>query len=231
MLFRSAILAVVAKGVNALKAINARIDAPKQQSPLVEYYHHFVPLLGWVMTADGHMDRRERAKIATICNTMGISPYERDRLLRRATSPQNFDVNAQTARYLELARAIDLATPDWQLLIAAVAVAGADGVVADGEAHVIREIGAAAGIDPEDVNGLLAQATVTPAEMDREQARQLLAVDEAASPATIEAAHKSLSEGLAQGHYGHLGQRLEAFVEARREILDRARALLSPATA
>lgn len=242
---RTAIVILVGRGVNAIKQINSRImyhsavatmpppaapaPAPKpaeQANPLVAYYHHFVTLLVQVMGADGHLDRRERQKIAQICDAMSISEYERERVIQNAER-HPVAVGQQAKSYLALAEQLAVSSPKWQLMVAAVAVASADGVIAEAEEKVILEIGRALGLPSEEIWPVLAEEQVDLDKLSTDQARNLLNVKEDATADQIEQAHSTLSAELAKGDYAHLGQRLTQFLVERQKVLDRAKEVLA----
>jgi len=195
-------------------------------NPLIPYYHLFIRLLVRVMRADGLLDRRERLKIAEVCDAMQISSYERDRVILAAGLDPASDIEEQTRRYVEAAEALEIPGPRWQLVLAAIGVAGADGVIELSEQQVVLDIGAAVGIAEGEIRTILDQQVVDPDHLDAEEARRLLALPEGATPGEIEGAHESLSSSFAEGDYLHLGGRLEDFVTERQRVLDGARAVL-----
>lgn len=223
---RGAVVALVARGVSALRSINQRVASGQPTTPLTAYYHELIPLLVRVMAADGHLDRRERKKIGEICDAMRISRYEQHRLIGQASRSTTFDVRASVQRYLQLARQIKLPTPEEQLLMAAVAVAGADGVFESAEVELIKEIGAAAGMGAEDVEWRVSMAQAKLGSLDSSLAREILNVGPEANPETIETSYQTLCRELAPDAYGHLGERMSGFVRERVAVLDRAKDLL-----
>jgi tellurite resistance protein len=228
---RGAVVALVARGVSALRSINNRVAAGTPATPLTAYYHELIPIMVRVMAADGHLDRRERKKIGEVCDAMRISRYEQHRLIGQASRSTTFDVRASVQRYLQLARQIRLPTPEEQLLMAAIAVAGADGVFEAAEEQLIKEIGAAAGMSAEDIEWRVTMAKAKLGSLDSSLAREILNVDQSASPEAIETSYQTLCRELAPEAYGHLGQGMSGFVRQRVAVLDRAKDLLSPSAA
>jgi tellurite resistance protein len=226
---RVAIVVLVYRGVSALKGVNLRIAAEAQPNPLTAYYHHFVPLLARVMAADGHLDRRERAKIVEVCDAMNISSYEQRQLIERAAAPQAFDVAEHTRAYAARAREIGLVNPQRQLLVAAIAVAGADGVIVEAEGKMLREIGAALGTPADEVDALVEQQRAKLAELTPELARKLLNVQPDAPPEHVKASYEALRKDLEARSYEHLGHALGREVAERRAVVERAYQLLQAA--
>ncbi len=223
---RAGVVALVARGVSALRSVNQRIAQGTPATPLTAYYHELIPLMVRVMAADGHLDRRERKKIGEVCDAMRISRYEQQRLVGQASRSTTFDVRTSVQRYLQLARQIQLPTPEEQLLMAAVAVAGADGVFEAAEVCLIKEIGAAAGMSSEDIEWRIVMAKAKLGSLDSSLAREILNVSQDATPETIEASYQTLYHELTPHAYGHLGERMSSFVKERIAVLDRAKDLL-----
>jgi uncharacterized tellurite resistance protein B-like protein len=224
---RGAAVAVIARGVGALKGINNRIAEPVQQNPLTAYYHHLIPLLVRVIGADGHLDRRERGKIAVICNAMQISRYEEHRLVNAATKQGGtLDIRDAVDKYLTRARTIQLPNPEHQLITAAIAVAGADGVIVAEEEQVIYQIGDALRLSREDVAARLAAHRAKLDHLDINMAREILNVTANALPEEIEASYNTIKSEMQPQNYAHLGSNLGDYVNQRAAILEKAVQLL-----
>ena len=226
IIIRGVVVGLIAGGVSALRNVNLRIAVATQENPLVAYYHYFVPLLTRVMAADGHLDLRERQKIVEVCNGMSISAYEQRRLIERASAPQAFDAAEVTRRYLEAARQVGLPSPERQLLIAAVAVAGADGVLAEAEERLIRDMGKTMAVSSGEIDALIAQQQLSMDELTPVLARRLLNVSPNQPFEQITASYQRLAGDLQKQSFSHLGAKLGEIAERRRQVLDRAYALL-----
>ncbi len=226
---RAIVIFFVVRGRDALSGVNERIDAPMQMSDLTEYYHHLVPLLAHVMLADGHVDRRERRKIRAVCDSMKISAYEQQRLVKQATTAESIDPVPHVAEYLRLAISVGVKKPGEQLLVAAVEVAASDGVLDDDEVKVIRALGAAASVPPEKVESLIDQHGAELQDLTPELARRLLNLGEGeADESIIRGAHDDLVDELDPKRFEHLGRRLSDRVAARRQAVERAFDVLVP---
>lgn len=222
---RLVLLIIVGAGALALRKINRRVDSGVSGSPLTTYYHHVVPLLVRVMAADGHLDQRERQKIREVCDAMQISRYEQQRLIEQSARATAFDVRARARSYLAEARQLGLSAPEQQLIVAALAVAGADGVIVEPERELIEQIGEALGLAAEDVAAQLATYEAELRDLDAVGARKLLGLGPAAGDAEIEKAYQRLAAVLEPQAYGHLGAQLGRHVQERAEVLRRAREL------
>ena len=222
---KAGILVVLWRAREAIQRINLRIDAPEQPNPLVAWYHEFIPLMVRVMSADGHIDHREKQKIAEICNSMKISEYERDRVLGR-DDDANTPVQKLIDRYTVKSKAVGMANPMHKVVVAAVVVAGADGIIVPEEEKLIREIGAAGGMDAAEVEALLAQHRAKLEDIDAETARKLLNVDADADAEAIRESYEAFAAELREPSFSHVGSAMEKYAGERLKMLDKAYAIL-----
>ncbi len=222
----AAVLGVLLWAVRGLRQVNARIAAPEQKNPLTGLYHHLLPLLVHAMKIDGHVDRRERRRISQICDSMNISHYEQARLIDTAAEDE-IDLQAHVTGYLSAAERAEVSGPKFQLMVACMAVVGADGVVAREEEALIREIAKAAGLRARDAEQLLRNQQTKLQQMTPGTARAVLGLEGEQDYASVKAAYDELSAEL-ERDFSHLGQGLTVYVAERKTILDEALRLLRP---
>lgn len=218
-------LVVVGAGALALREINRRVDGGAVSGPLTAYYHQLVALLVRAMAADGQLDRRERQKIQQVCDAMQISRYEQQRLIEGAARATAFDVRASARSYLAEARRLGVSTPEQELIVVALAVAGADGEIAAPERELIVQMALALDVSAADVDLQAALHGAELTDLDEVGARKLLGVDGTASKSDVEAAYQRRLVGLDASGYAHLGERLGRYVAGRAAVLHRAREL------
>ncbi|MFH2005734.1 MAG: TerB family tellurite resistance protein [bacterium] len=211
----------------AFKMMIARVVEPEKKDPLEAYYHNLLQLLVWVMRADGHCDRRELGKIKTTCDAMRMSSWERDFVLRSANLEDRAELKTASKRYLQSAAAAGIPDPGDHLIVVALAVAGADGVVVDQEEEAVRQLAKLVGVKEPLVDTLVGQQRLHLEALDVDRARDLLHVDSDATPDAITAAHDTLAAELQSFQYDHLGTGFASTLNARLSALTRARDLLT----
>lgn len=219
----SAVVAIyINQGRMALEATNARVDHPAQTDSLTSYYHHLIPILVHVMTADGHTDRRERRKLLRALDGMKISRYEQNRLVENAARNQDLAVHAYVSAYLTAAKNAGLEHPEHQLMLSALAVASADGILVSEEATAILSIASAAGIPTGEAEALVSQERDRLESLDLSTARALLGVAEDAPKEAIDVAYRGLTAEFDSDAYDHLGERVVDYASERKLVIDRA---------
>jgi tellurite resistance protein len=211
----------------AFKMMIARVVEPEKKDPLEAYYHNLLQLLVWVMRADGHCDRRELRKIKTTCNAMHMSSWERDFVLRSANVDDRAELKTASKRYLQSAGAAGISDPGDQLIVVALAVAGADGVVVEQEEQAVRQLAKLVAVKEPFVDTLLQQQKLHLEALDVDRARALLHVDADATPDAVTEAHDTLATELQGSQYDHLGTGFASTLQARLDVLTRARDLLT----
>jgi tellurite resistance protein len=210
----------------AFRAMLARVATPEKPDALEAYYHNLLQLLVWVMRADGHCDRRELRKIRTTCDALRLSDWERDVVLASANLDSRQDLRDAAARYLDAAAAVGLADPGRSLLVVALAVAGADGVIAAEEADAVRELAKLVRVPADEAQRLLLQQQLHLEVLDATRALELLHLETGATPEQVLKAHGTLAAELQESRFQHLGTSLADLVRQRLAMLDRSRDLL-----
>jgi len=209
----------------ALRKVDEEIATPDKSDPLEAYYHNLLHLLVRVMRADGHCDRRELSKIARLCNDLNLSDYERDLVIASANEHPPEPLKDVVIRYRIAADVAQIPDPAQSLIVAALAVATADGVLVDEERTVIEDMAKHLNVNAALFEAALA-AHAPPDHMSEDYARSLLNVTARADAPEIEAAHQSLRSELHAAHYNHLGSRLAKIVNERLILVDDAYNLL-----
>ena len=227
IVIRTPIWIAVLSGYQALKRIDTRVAKPEQTSPLTQYYHYVIPLLVHVMRSDQHIDPRERTKIYEACNQMNISSYERRRLVEEAIRRPSINVDIMVRRYLVSSRAIGQPSPERKLLLMALSVAEADGILLPQEVDAVHEIGRALGVPKDEVESLLLEHIPDEGPLSEERARYVLGVPKTASPWDIESAYQTLLKDLDPAEYAHIGALIAHQVKQRRALVEQAYAVVS----
>lgn len=210
----------------AFQMMLARVAEPEKKDPLEAYYHNLLQLLVWVMRADGHADRRELRKINTTCNAMNLSAWERDVVIASANLEDRKDLRTAAERYLVAAQETSIADAGNALVVVASAVAGADGVIAKNEADAVRELAKLVGVTESQSGQILLQQQLHIETLDAPRAHELLHLEQGASEAQVQEAHRTLTDELSRTHYQHIGTSLDEQIRQRHTMLDRARDLL-----
>lgn len=222
IIIRAPIWIAVLSGYQALKRIDTRVAKPEQTSPLTQYYHYVIPLLVHIMRADQHIDRRERAKIYEACNQMNLSGYERRRLVEEAIKRPEINVEIMVKRYLVSSRAIGQPSPERKLLLMALSVAEADGILLPQEVDAIHKIGRALGVPQDEVDSLLLEHIPDDGPLNEERALYVLGVPKTSSPWDIESAYQALLKDLDPAEYEHIGALVAHQVKQRRTLVEQA---------
>jgi tellurite resistance protein len=222
---RAAAAVLVWRGLQSLREINNRVIEPEKEDALTVYYHNLLAILVWVMRADGQCDRREKAKMTNLLDTLHLSRYERDVVISGASHGERpTAIEATVRRYLEAAESLGMAGPDLHLVSAALIVAGADGVLHPEEAAAIGKVGGWLGMEAEEVDALLEQhaASLDPDAIDGPWARALLNLDADASLADAEAALEAYTQEYHPDRFGHLGSSVADHAARRLTAVTRA---------
>ncbi len=214
---------VVWLGRMALERVLEHAESKKPIDPKVECYHHLVPILVRLMTAEGDVDRRELQRIKEICDPVDITAYEHDYLAHRAQREQEYTLKDLVKGYLKAAAKVAGLHPRHSLLAASLAVVEADGVIASEEVRVLREISDLLGYSPEQFEMILRQMQTRIDQMDLSRAAHLLGVNEDATRTEIEHAHHRLLQDFLGVHHGAaFGEKIESILQKRRDILEQA---------
>ncbi len=210
-------------GLGALERVLEHAESQKPPDPKVECYHHLVPILVRLMTAEGDVDRRELQRIKDICDPVDITAYEHDYLAHRAQREQEYTLKDLVVGYLKAAKKVVGLHPRHSLLAASLAVVEADGVIALGEVRLLREISDLLGYEPEQFERIMRQMRMRIDQMDLSRAAHLLGVSEDATRAEIEQAHRRLLQDFLGVHHGAaFGDKIEEILQKRRDILEQA---------
>lgn len=210
-------------GLGALERVLEHAESQKPPDPKVECYHHLVPILVRLMTAEGDVDRRELQRIKEICDPVDITVYEHDYLAHRAQREQEYPLGDLVKGYLKAAKKVAGLHPRHSLLAASLAVVEADGVIALGEVRLLREISDLLGYEPEQFERIMRQMRMRIEQMDLARAAHLLGVSEEATRAEIEQAHRRLLQDfLGVRHGAAFGDKIEEILQKRRDILEQA---------
>jgi tellurite resistance protein len=209
----------------ALRKVDAEIATPHKSDPLEAYYHNLLGLLVRVMRADGHCDRRELSKISRLCNDMNLSDYERDLVVTSANEHPAEPLEDVVMRYRIAAEVAQIPDPTQSLVVAALAVATADGILVPEERAVLEDLAKLL-----DVDAALFEAALgphaPPDSMNEDFARSLLNVTENDPAETVAEAYRSLRSELHAAHYTHLGSHLAQTLNKRLLLVDEAHDLL-----
>ncbi len=209
----------------ALRKVDEEIATPDKSDPLEAYYHNLLALLVRVMGADGHCDRRELSKISRLCNNMNLSDYERDLVITSANDHPPEPLEDVVLRYRIAAEVAQIPDPAESLIVAALAVATADGILVPEERAVLEDMAKLLDVNANLYEAALA-AHATPSKLDEETARSLLNVTPDDSAKALEAAYRSLRTELHAAHYNHLGSHLADTLTQRLILVDEAYDLL-----
>jgi len=222
---RAAAAVLVWRGYQSLREITSRIIEPEKEDALTVYYHNLLAILVWVMRADGQCDRREKAKMTSLLDTLHLSRYERDAVISGASLGERpATIEAMVRRYLEAAEALGMSGPDLHLVSAALIVAGADGVVHPDEATAIGDVGRWLGMEADEVDALVEQhaASLDPDAIDEPWARALLNLDTDATLADAAAALEAYKQEYHPDRFGHLGSAVADHAARRLAAVTRA---------
>lgn len=212
----------ILQGYWTLRSMDRRIAEADQSHPAVDYYHRLIPLLVRVMAADGHLDRRERKKIYTLCDSMKISRYEQQTLVRQSLKYADNAIAPLIDGYLAVARKIGFVTPDRKLLSAALAVASVDGVLAPEEVALLKTIGQHLHLPDSAVDAMLHQQKARLEHIDAAAAAQILDVPSNATAEQINEAYRSFLQDFEAEQYASVGQKLLAHIQRRKQAVERA---------
>ena len=221
-----AVVVVSVRGLLGVMATNNRLANPEASDPLSAYYNAFVRLLVRVMKADGHLDDRERQRIAEFCDVMQLTGYEQQRVINAAAG-EWVDVSAAAQSYLRHATQLGLRQPERQLIIGALAIAAADGVLASEEEGVLGELAQAVGMPDQELRTMIEQERATIGELDELHARLVLNVEPSDGLPQIQRSYKALMHEFDEARFAHLGSRLSEHIKQRREVIQRAFRLLT----
>lgn len=209
-------------GYLTLRRIDKRVKATQQENPLVAFYHSLIPVLVKVMAADGHVDRRERKKIYELCDSMKISRYEQQALIRNALKYKNSDIHQLVENYLAAANRAQLSSPKRKLLSAAFAVAGADGIFVDEEIGLLREICSGLSVTAGSVDAMLRQQQSQLENVDAATAREILGVEEDATDEQVRNAYMAFMQDFETEQYADVGERLRNHILKRQGAVEKA---------
>lgn len=220
---------LVLNAVLSLRRIKHMVWEEAERNPLVAHYRLLVRLLVRMMAVDRHVDRREAETIMRICNSLRISKDAQRQFVEEAldeVEDEESDLEPHARRYLELAEEAGIPHPQRTALMAAVAVASADGVIGDAEEDELHSLGSSLELDKGEVSRVIAQHRASLNDLTPELARQLLNVESTASSLELEEAYRAVIDDLQLDDYDHLGEGLVDYADQRRAIVERAFELL-----
>ncbi len=209
----------------SLSKVDADIASADKSDPLQVYYHNLLQLLVHVMRADGHCDRRELSKITRLCDNMNLSDYERDLVIESTNDHPLEPLSDVIPRYRMAADLAHIPDPAQSLIVAAVAVAAADGVLASEERAAIEDMAKHLDVDATLYEAALA-AHAPPDQMSEDLARTLLNVTADTDATELDSAYQTLRAELNAAHFAHLGHRLAKTLNERLILVDEAYDLL-----
>ncbi len=216
-------------GYITLRRIDTRVQATQQENPLVEYYHRLIPVLVRVMAADGHIDRRERKKVYELCDSMKLSRYEQQALVRNALKYKDTDLQTLVDNYLEVAQRVKLRSPQRKLMSAAFAVASADGIFVNEEIALLRQIGRGLGVRAGTVDAMVRQQKSHLENIDLSTAHEILGVEEGANEEQIRNAYMAFMQDFETEQYANVGERLQQHILQRKGAVEKAFQVLQTA--
>ena len=218
-------LASVLRAHSAIKSIKMRVAMSDQDNPLVAYYHALVPLVVEVMKADGRIDPREIAQFNSMCDKMHVSEMERKLLMDKAMQG-NEPISVLVPRFLQAASKLGVEDPAGHLIEALLVMAASDRQLHPSEKQVLRKVAIVSRYDEDTLERRMAEVEHQIQSLSRSDALGILGLTEGATPEQIEATYQQLRAAANPADYLHLGQAVAQKVAERREMLDRARAVL-----
>lgn len=220
---------LVLNAILSLRRMKHMVWEEAERNPLVAHYRLLVRLLVRMMAADRHVDRREAETIMRVCNSLRISKDAQRQFVEEALDEvegEASELEPHARRYLELADEAGIPHPQRTALMAAAAVASADGVIGDVEEAELHSLGSALQLEEAEVSRVIAQHRARLNELTPELARQLLNVDHSATELDLQEAYRAVIDDLQIDDYDHLGKGLVDYAEQRRAIVERAYELL-----
>lgn len=233
VVFQAGAITLVIVGIRALHAMRARLAAEGDRNPLVAQYRDLLKLLVRMMAADEHIDRRECAEVMKVCDSLKISRKLQKQFLEEALDDYDDgklgDLDTIAERYRQKAESSGLPHPNRTALMAAAAVAAADGVFGAEEQQELERLGSALGASPRDVEAIIVEQKAKLEKLTPELARQLLGLEPGATPLELDEAYAALRDDLNPTDFAHVGESLQLVAKERLELVDKAYATLREA--